>query len=306
MNRSSFSENYPRKFATRIAKSLCKLRVPREMPHQVAEQEQLWSWTLAGSESSHERIAKRPKLGTQARLPKCRAKPIAELTWGKRAKITGKTTSLDAHQKWKGVFEKLQQEGPGVGKVHVLNPEILHELNEMIQDKKVVQVAACRGTDRTIAPIQTLLKGEVPYRRSIFMERTSGELHAEEEREMWENLAKGQLIRPSHACRMNITVFACNPSHDPTTVVSRTDNSTLPSKSVPPPMVEATMDAGPTSPNPVGDMTESQKADLEPAVQTQHFRSLPKDEQQALIRAQGFRPEVARIAWKTARSFGFQ
>ena len=61
-------------------------------------------------------------------------------------------------------------------------------------------------------------------------------------------------------------------------------------------------------------MTESQKADLESTRQTKHFKSITKEEQQALIRAhknlghphaekfssiirqQGFRPEVARAA----------
>ena len=67
-----------------------------------------------------------------------------------------------------------------------------------------------------------------------------------------------------------------------------------------------------TSPNPM--LTESQQADAESPTQSAHFRSITKDEQQALIRAhknlghphaekfssiirqQGFRPEVARAA----------
>jgi hypothetical protein len=70
MNRSSFSENYPRKFARRVAKCLCKVRIPKESPYRWQEEQELWSWTLAGADVTQERNAKRPKVGLQARLNK--------------------------------------------------------------------------------------------------------------------------------------------------------------------------------------------------------------------------------------------
>ena len=112
MNRSSFSENYPRKFARRVAKCLCKVRIPKESPYRWQEEQELWSWTLAGADVTQERNAKRPKVGLQARLNKSRARHIANIPWGKRTKITGKTTTLDAQQKWKDVFDKILKEVP--------------------------------------------------------------------------------------------------------------------------------------------------------------------------------------------------
>ena len=47
-----------------------------------------------------------------------------------------------------------------------------------------------------------------PYRRCVFSERGTGELRAEEDWEFWENLAKRNLIRPSHATRVCLTMFA--------------------------------------------------------------------------------------------------
>ena len=74
---------------------------------------------------TQERNAKRPKVGLQARLNKSRARPIANIPWGKRTKITGKTTTLDAQQKWKDVFDKILKEVPRVGKIVINDPIVL-------------------------------------------------------------------------------------------------------------------------------------------------------------------------------------
>ena len=48
INKSTFSENYPRKFARRVAKNLCRAQVPRELPDRRVKDQCLWNWTLAG------------------------------------------------------------------------------------------------------------------------------------------------------------------------------------------------------------------------------------------------------------------
>eukprot|EP00435_Cladocopium_sp_Y103_P032016 s3083_g8.t1 len=117
-----------------------------------------------------------------------------------------------------------------------------------------------------------------------------------------------------------MTVFAANPEvpnaardSRPEPPVQNASNSTVPSpdavESKNSPSAEQT-----TSPNPSVPWTESQQADFESSTQTSHFKSLTREEQQALIRAhknlghphpekfssiirqQGFRPEVARAA----------
>ena len=166
------------------------------------------------------------------------------------------------------------------------------------------------------------MKGEAPYRRNVFIDRTSGKHKADESWESWETLSKRQLIRASHPCRLNMTVFACNP-RVPTARESRIDpsdqgasnSSTAPQneQSEAPETKDSRAETD-ASLNPDGQLTESQQADLKMSSQSAHFKTLTREEQQALIRAhkilghphaekfssilrqQGFRPEVARAA----------
>ena len=82
------------------------------------------------------------------------------------------------------MFDGVQQLAPRVGRVVVTDPNI---------DKRIVAIVACRGTNRTLAPPENIMKGEAPYRRSIFIERSTGVMKAEDEWEHWETLAKRQL-----------------------------------------------------------------------------------------------------------------
>ena len=94
---------------------------------------------------------------------------------------------------WKDVFDEVQKLAPRVGRVVVMDPSIVNTIQQLILDKKVVTIVACRGTNRTLAPPENVTKGEAPYRRSIFIERSTGVLKAEDEWEHWETLAKRQL-----------------------------------------------------------------------------------------------------------------
>ena len=84
MLRTNFTENYPRKFARRLAKSLCKLRVPREKPYLLEEEQCLWSWTLAHGSDHGDRVTKRIRMSPQAKLKVSRARDVEQLPWGKR------------------------------------------------------------------------------------------------------------------------------------------------------------------------------------------------------------------------------
>ena len=315
VNRSTFTENYPRKFARRVAKNLCRVQIPKELPYRSEEDQCLWNWTLAGETASSERPAKRPRRGLQARPKPIRAREITDLPWGKRTRFTGKTTNLNVDQMWKDVFDDVQKLAPRVGKVVVTDPKIVNTIQQLILDKKVVTIVACRGTNRTLAPPENVSKGEATYRRSIFIERSTGMMKAEDDWELWENLAKRQLIRPSHACRLNITVFACNLATASPSIAPRPEAPmTVQSNSSENPLAEAPNAGESSSPDPQSGLTETQQMDLGNMRQSKTFTSLTTEEQQALIRAhknlghpnpekfssiirqQGFRPEVARAA----------
>ena len=320
--RTSFSENYPRKFARKLAKSLCRIRKPRELPHLLQQEECLWAWTLANESDHGERAPKRQRLAKQARLKVSRARDVDQLPWGKRIKCSTKTTPINVNQQWQTIFLEFQRTAPRVGKMEVTDPQIISQVQSLMEDKEIRRIIVCRGTNRTIAPPQDLMKGEAPYRRCVFIERNTGKHKADESWESWESLSKRQLIRASHPCKLNMTVFACNPTV-PEASESRIDptDPTAPNSVIAPPAerpsaseAKDSESAPAASPNPIGDMTESQQADLKMVNQSAHFKSLTKEEQQALIRAhknlghphaekfssilrqQGFRPEVARAA----------
>ena len=204
--------NYPRKFARKLAKSLCRIRKPRELPYLLQQEECLWSWTLANESDRGERAPKRQRLNNQARLKISRAREIDQLPWGKRIKCSTKTTPINVNQQWQTIFQEFQQTAPRVGKMEITDPQIITQVQNLMEDKEIRRIIVCRGTNRTIAPPQDLMKGEAPYRRCVFVERNTGKYKADESWESWESLSKRQLVRASHPCRLNMTVFACNPT----------------------------------------------------------------------------------------------
>ena len=170
------------------------------MPHR--------NWEATAFTADHPEAPPPKRAKPAARLTLSRTKPVSVLPWGKRRRCLGKTTPVDSEEQWKTIFRRLESLVPRVGKTEITDPEILSQIQDLVSDKEVIHVRGCRGSSRTIAPPETLIRGEAPWRRAIFTERGSGNIKAEEEWEMWETLAKRNLIRPSHPSRLNITVFA--------------------------------------------------------------------------------------------------
>ena len=179
---------------------------------------------------------------------------------------------------------------PRVGKVEVQESHIISQVQALMEDKKIRRIIVCRGTNRTIGPPSDLTHGEVPYRRNIFTERNAGKNKANETWESWEDLSKRRLIRASHPCRPNMTVFACNTDVPSAARESRVDRPVQPaSNSQSAPQTDDAPAEGSknstaedtASPNPEVTLTESQRADLESVWQTAHVKSITKEEQQA-------------------------
>ena len=305
MNRSEFTERYPRKFARKVVLVLCKIVHPPEKPYH-----QDVSFPVLANQGTEEdeHPAKRRRASAIARPKVSRVLDVEALPWGKRQRCSSKTTPIQGVQEWKFVFEKLHQDLPRVGKVTLpQDGEVLQHLKRLIADKEVRYAIACRGSSRTMAPPDFVSKGEAPYRKCIFSERETGNLKVEEEWEPWEHLSQRQLVRTSHCSRITITVFASNPEKVPQAVAepsgqaSDPDNVDHPANSLPNPLE-------------VPELTHSQNCDLMSKQQDASFQKLPRDEQVALLRAhrnlghpsperlstilrqQGFRAEVAKAA----------
>ena len=312
MNRSTFTEHYPRKFARLLARVLGKITICPEQPYRHMDA------TAFAAEHPDAPPPKRAR--PAARLTLSRTKPVGVLPWGKRRRCLGKITPVDSEEQWKAIFQKVDQLVPRVGKAEITDPQIMGLVQELISDKEVIHIRGCRGSSRTIAPPDALLKGEAPWRRAIFTERGSGNIRAEEEWEMWETLAKRNLIRPSHPCRLNITVFAKTlqrptvehsvPRGGSPEEVPLNPNASPAVEGIPA-EVPGTID---TDASRKALLTPSQEHDMHNPRQSERFKRLSKEEQQillrahknlghpsperlsALLRSQGYRAEIAQAA----------
>jgi hypothetical protein len=99
---------------------------------------------------------------------------------------------------------------PRVGKTEIRDPEVINKLQKLFDDKRLVRVIACKGTERTIPPPQGLLAEEAPFRRAMVVQRGDHQVKVEDQWEEWGELAQRQLVRSLVPCHVNITVFACN------------------------------------------------------------------------------------------------
>ena len=300
MNRSKFTEHYPRRFARRLAQLLCQVKTMKEFPYRSQD------CPVFATEHSDAPVPKRQRV-TQTYRPKLsRARGVAELPWGKRQKMLGKTKPVDANNQWCEIFVRLSQLVPRVGKVTIDDPQVMTAIRELIQDKQVMYIVACRGSSRTMAPPDHIMKGEAPYRKCIFTERGNGDIKAEEEWELWENLAKRNIIRGSHPSRLKITVFAKNLSQHAST--ENQDSSQAPRENTDdvPPETNAepsnSETRATTEPNEVSSsvtppagphhdqgsltgMTPSQREDALSKKQSNRFQALAPEERNMLVRA---------------------
>ena len=209
VNRSVFSESYPRKFARDMAKVLCKLQYPKECPVTPM---------MCPNDAAvfvNEPALKRRRLLTQAKPKLSRSSEVTADMLVKRRKLNGKQASLNALEAWNKVFDKVDSILPRVGKTQLDNPELLSEIQCLLPDKNIQFAIACRGSDRTIVPSSNMLALEAPLRKCIFLKRGTTKIFAEDQWENWSELSQRQRVRPSHACRINITVFACDAVPNP-------------------------------------------------------------------------------------------
>ena len=103
---------------------------------------------------------------------------------------------------------------PRVGKKQITDTRVLQLLQGVFEDKHIVHVVACKGTERAIAPPKGLTAEEAPFRRAIVEGRGTQEILMEDQWEDWTHLSNRQLTRPVRASHVNITVFAANPRGD--------------------------------------------------------------------------------------------
>ena len=309
MNRSTFTEHYPRKFARRIALCLRKNIIHHESSCSSPDVLPWKDIPILGTEAETDPATKRRRIASRARLKLSRVSETSNLDNPKRSRLIGKTQPVDSHSLWEKIFLDVFQDVPRVGKKVINDETLLSRMQQLLPGlhQQAVCAVASRGTSRTVAPPDHFTEGEIQSRICVFTDRISGKLLIESEWEDITHLSKRQLVRPSHPGYKNITVFARNTSaiqavRQPVARSSEDDFAESPRSN------PISLPAGEQA------MTESQKADLENPKQPESFQALTSQEKQSLIRShknlghpnperfssllrqQGFRSEVARAA----------
>ena len=202
--RSQYTEVYPRKFARAVAQVLSKGSHCRpygwndDLAAIMAETD---SWICPA-------FAVANKFRSKPQFPKSETViPTSRASQGnKRPKsdpLQGIAPTLEMCQQ---AVQAVNEELPRVGKREIHNNQTITMLQQVFPDKKIFRVMACRGTERTMAPPKGMQALEAPFRKMLMLRR-DGEIQYEKHWERWADLSKRQLTRPSHACRVNITVF---------------------------------------------------------------------------------------------------
>ena len=210
--RTQYTEVYPRKFARLIAKTMKQSRHtwPFQWQHGM-----LFTGTtqevpvLAGRTTS---VLKPSAIRSRANFARSQLLTPSTDSEGtvKRRRLNGKQSAPVDLELCQSLFQDLQTILPRVGRREIDNQDVIHKLQHVFPDKRIVTAIACRGTDRTLGPPEHLQRDLAPYRRTIMILRPSGSIQYEKEWEKWDNLSHRQLVRPAHACRINCTVFAQN------------------------------------------------------------------------------------------------
>ena len=137
MLRTEFTAVYPRKFARTVAKIMC-------------QKSQSICCTAMNPVYAADSRRPRPKL-TFARseliMPESRDENLS-----KRRRLEGKQKVTPDKDVLQGIINAIGQILPRVGRHEIQDHVILNQLQELFDDKQIMRVIACRGTDRTLGP----------------------------------------------------------------------------------------------------------------------------------------------------------
>ena len=275
--RSQFTERYTRKFARTIVKLFDK---PCECPVFVNGAD-----TSRKNQAESDRLSKRFRLSAvpRAKGELSRVSEPSQQLPSKRRRLEGKHEVNTIAQEWHQIITMCDRILPRVGFRVIEDNSLLRRVQDLIDDKKVCFIVAGRGTDRTMPPCKEIVDGEAPFRKSVMIHRTTNKVLVEDEWEHWEGLAKRQLVRSSHPCRIRITLFARNPEAEN---VPQNSNPNIVDSSGTLPADRPVLENPDISPAPIGDdIGPIQRADLQIGRHGPKFLALPKAIQQIILKA---------------------
>ncbi len=175
VNRTQFSENYPRKFARLMAQLMCSRQLFRNEPFYLRSNPPDLVNAVEPDQSSG-RLIKRPRMSLTARatLKKPSISSPSDVPVPKRQKLITKQSVPTQKEVWERVFQEVNEMVPRVGKKNITSPEVISAIQSIWEDKEIQFLVACRGTDRALGPNRNVTPGEAPYRRCAFIHRSTG------------------------------------------------------------------------------------------------------------------------------------
>ena len=266
-NRTEFSENYPRKFARSLAKMLTSFGNTRSEPKDFSQWNEVFAAAVKRQSSTRAGTKESPAKRIRTNTAK-KSEPLTDSNKRKRKDETNpKDFNMTQRDDLYDLCNKVHSQLPRVGRKEILESEIIQNIQEIIGEKKVVRILACKGTERMLAPPKNMMHGEAPFRKTIALERGTKRVWIENEWEEWETLSQRQLIRGLIPCAVNITVFGCNPSEiSPSSAEiqpRQESQSNVPEgRTHPTPVMERTAQDSATEPSPCKPKTETSDQDL--------------------------------------------
>ena len=301
LNRSAFTERYPRRFARKIAGIICSRQFVLNKPLFFTDHNEDLEIILGHDDTNkRRRIAAPPKPS--------RTITVDDQYPVKRLRLSEKQNPQNPKEALLEIFAKIDKLLPRVGRRPITDVTVLQSLRSVISGKEVKRVIACRGTNRSLGPPNDLAIGEAPFRKGIYLERHEDKVSIDSEWDQWEQMSQRQLIRPCPASRISITVFAANPTAEAAVPAD------VPQEAKENPSSDVQDRSNPEASLEEMHLTKPQVADLQNKQQPQSFQQLPRNEQASILRAhrnlghpsaeklstilrqQGFRPEVVKAA----------
>jgi hypothetical protein len=87
------------------------------------------------------------------------------------------------------IISRINKIVPRVGKHEITQSDILTPLQGMFNDMQLMSVVACRGMDRTMAPLSHIHAAEAPFRKSLMILRPSSQVAFEKHWEKFDQLS---------------------------------------------------------------------------------------------------------------------
>ena len=187
LNISTFAQSYTPTFARRVARMVVQSLCGGEKPLVVDE--------MVLGLDEHER----PEMAQDAlRVQKRRRvhfKQAPEALYGKAPS-------------WEAIFKTVSARTPRVGNGYFRLGEPVTELvQKLVPDMEVRLLVACRGTDRHRVLTPTTGDPVYPFRKTVVVDRHTGEVRETGPVEPWTQLPRIQQIRSTGPAKLSLTIF---------------------------------------------------------------------------------------------------